>query len=121
MRLSIFKQVIEAVLNDFTAARRRREQLERYAYHDALTGLPNRYLLSDRLEQALAQARRHAHPFAVVFLDVDRFKCVNDSFGHHVGDEVLKHVGTRLTTVSPGNLGLIYPPGRELPIGTTTY
>lgn len=66
------------------------------AHHDALTGLPNRSLLLDRLDQALPQASRAGHQLAVMFLDLDRFKNVNDTLGHHVGDQLLKHVAERL-------------------------
>ena len=85
-----------AVLNDVTEARAERERLERKANHDALTGLPNRYLLGDRLSQMIAHAKRHGRSFAVAMIDVDGLKRVNDRFGHAVGDEVLKHVATRL-------------------------
>jgi len=66
------------------------------AHHDALTGLPNRSLLLDRLNQALTQAGRSDHRLAVMFLDLDRFKSVNDTLGHHIGDQLLKHVAMRL-------------------------
>src|SRR5271167_189665 len=69
---------------------------EYLASHDALTGMPNRRLLEDRLEQALARADRHHHKTAVLALDIDNFKDVNDTFGHRVGDLVLKSVATRV-------------------------
>ena len=69
------------------------------AHHDALTGLPNRSLLLDRFDQALAMAARGRHRLAVMFLDLDRFKNINDSLGHAVGDQLLKHVAERLRAV----------------------
>ena len=69
------------------------------AHHDGLTGLPNRTLLHDRLGQALAQAQRGRHRVAVMFLDLDRFKSINDTLGHAIGDELLKHVAERLKSV----------------------
>ncbi|HEY8856947.1 MAG TPA: EAL domain-containing protein [Rugosibacter sp.] len=69
------------------------------AHHDSLTGLPNRVLLHDRLEQVLASGQRNRHQAAVMFLDLDRFKKINDTLGHAIGDELLKHVAQRLTSV----------------------
>ena len=66
------------------------------ALHDALTGLPNRALFEDRLEHGLAQARRHGWTLAVLFLDLDDFKKVNDTYGHDVGDAVLQTIARRL-------------------------
>ena len=73
------------------------ERAEFLATRDALTGLPNRVLLHDRLEQGVVNATRHHTGFAFMFIDLDRFKTINDSLGHHVGDELLKGVATRLT------------------------
>ncbi len=67
------------------------EQLKELVYRDALTGLPNRRLFEDRLAIALAQAHRYRHRIAVVFVDLDRFKQVNDTLGHAVGDQLLAH------------------------------
>jgi two-component system, cell cycle response regulator len=70
--------------------------LEQRTLHDIATGLPNRNLFNDRLTHAIALAKRHTWTLAVMFLDLDRFKCINDAHGHAVGDEVLKGVATRL-------------------------
>jgi diguanylate cyclase (GGDEF)-like protein len=71
-------------------------QLRHLASHDSLTGLPNRLLLDDRISQAIAQANRQTHEFAVAVLDLDRFKLINDSLGHRAGDELLCEVAVRL-------------------------
>ncbi len=72
-------------------------QLERHlAYHDSLTSLPNRELFYDRLNNAVARAKRNGHKVAVLFLDLDDFKQINDSFGHDIGDQLLKSVAQRL-------------------------
>jgi diguanylate cyclase (GGDEF)-like protein/PAS domain S-box-containing protein len=72
------------------------EQIQSLAYIDSLTGLPNRFLFDDRLDTALALAERHRTPLAVLFVDLDRFKLVNDTLGHSVGDGVLRLVAARL-------------------------
>jgi diguanylate cyclase (GGDEF)-like protein len=88
---------LERVVTDRTrgleAANR---QLRHLASHDSLTGLPNRLLLEDRITQAIAQANRQAHGFAVAVVDLDRFKLINDSLGHRAGDELLCEVAVRL-------------------------
>ncbi len=80
------------------ALRESEEQLRHQAFHDALTGLPNRALMNDRLAIALAHAHRNLSRLAVMFLDVDRFKLINDSLGHSVGDELLRQVASRLAS-----------------------
>jgi two-component system cell cycle response regulator len=70
--------------------------LEQRVLHDSMTGLPNRDLFGDRLTHAIALAKRHAWTLAVMFLDLDRFKCINDTHGHAVGDGVLKEVAKRM-------------------------
>ena len=73
------------------------EQIQSLAYNDSLTGLPNRFLFDDRLDTALALAERNRTPLAVLFVDLDRFKLVNDTLGHSVGDGVLRLVASRLS------------------------
>ena len=75
------------------------QQLRHLATHDALTGLPNRVLLDDRLQQAIAHADRDVRSFALLVCDLDRFKLINDSLGHRAGDELLQEVARRLSTV----------------------
>ena len=83
--------------HDVTERKRTEEQLNYIATHDLLTGLPNRMLLMDRLKMATAQAKRNAQKLALMMLDLDNFKNVNDSLGHMVGDKLLKEISLRLT------------------------
>ncbi|MGQ0508973.1 MAG: diguanylate cyclase domain-containing protein [Betaproteobacteria bacterium] len=85
-----------AVFDDITVHKLSEARIQRVAHHDSLTGLPNRLLFNDRLQQALAQAKRNSRQFALLYLDLDRFKPVNDSFGHAIGDELLVNAGARL-------------------------
>jgi diguanylate cyclase (GGDEF)-like protein/PAS domain S-box-containing protein len=88
---------VVAIIHDVTDRKRAELQLERSAYHDSLTGLPNRALFINRLTQVMAQSQRQAgHAFAVLFLDLDRFKVINDSVGHLVGDLLLIAIARRL-------------------------
>lgn len=81
---------------DITQSKAHEARMERAALHDALTGLPNRLLLGDRLKQAIAGAERNGHVFALAYLDLNGFKQINDNHGHDAGDEVLKAVAARL-------------------------
>ena len=83
--------------SDISARKKAEALLERQAFYDGLTELPNRRLLLDRLEQALVRSQRHGHMGALLFLDLDQFKMINDSLGHPVGDALLKQVASRLT------------------------
>jgi diguanylate cyclase (GGDEF)-like protein/PAS domain S-box-containing protein len=91
-----------AVFYDVSERKEMELQLENLAHYDSLTGLPNRMLLHDRLEQAIATAERQRQHFALLFIDLDGFKPVNDEHGHGVGDAVLKLVGERLNMVIRG-------------------
>ncbi len=84
------------VFRDVTTARAMTQEMTHAAQHDFLTGLPNRGLLSDRITQAIALASRHQKQVAVLFLDLDGFKHINDSLGHPIGDRVLQSIATRL-------------------------
>jgi diguanylate cyclase (GGDEF)-like protein/PAS domain S-box-containing protein len=88
-----------AMFSDITALKENQQQLERIAHYDLLTGLPNRLLLGDRLKQAICQTRRRGMHLAVVFIDLDGFKKVNDQHGHAVGDKLLSVLSRRMTQV----------------------
>jgi diguanylate cyclase (GGDEF)-like protein/PAS domain S-box-containing protein len=85
------------VFSDITKLKESQEKLDHLAHHDPLTGLPNRLLFHDRLQHAMVRASRAGEQLAVMFIDLDRFKNVNDTLGHHVGDELLKQVAHSLS------------------------
>jgi diguanylate cyclase (GGDEF)-like protein/PAS domain S-box-containing protein len=93
---SDFLQAVAHILASATERDRYEEQMRHDGLHDALTGLPNRTLLLDRLRQALARARRDGSRVAVIFLDLDNLKVLNDSLGHQAGDQLLRAIGPRL-------------------------
>ncbi|HEX5862919.1 MAG TPA: diguanylate cyclase [Casimicrobiaceae bacterium] len=85
-----------SVVADITEHKKTQERILRVAHHDSLTGLPNRLLFNDRLNQAIGFAKRGAREFALLYLDLNKFKSVNDNLGHDVGDELLKSVTERI-------------------------
>jgi diguanylate cyclase (GGDEF)-like protein len=96
VQVETLENVVAARTEKLEAANR---QLRHLATHDALTGLPNRVLLDDRLAQAVAHANRDSQPFAALVVDLDRFKLINDSLGHRAGDAVLDEISRRLRSV----------------------
>ena len=84
------------VSRDITEVKQAQEKLDHLAHHDPLTALPNRLLFHDRLQHALLRAARSAEKLAILFIDLDRFKNVNDTLGHHIGDELLQQVAAQL-------------------------
>ena len=96
-QMDTLEQVVSARTEGLEAANK---QLRHLATHDALTGLPNRVLLDDRLAQAIAHSQRNGHLFALLMVDLDRFKLINDSLGHRAGDELLQETARRLTGVA---------------------
>jgi diguanylate cyclase (GGDEF)-like protein/PAS domain S-box-containing protein len=91
------KPAIIGTLLDVTKRRQAEQTIHHLAFHDPLTELPNRMLFTDRLQQAIARASRNEEKFALLFIDLDRFKAVNDSLGHLAGDAILKEAGSRLS------------------------
>jgi diguanylate cyclase (GGDEF)-like protein/PAS domain S-box-containing protein len=91
------------VFHDVSAARAMSQQMTHSAHHDVLTNLPNRTLLNDRITHTISLARRRNTPLAVLFLDLDRFKHINDSLGHAVGDQLLQSVSNRLLSAVRGS------------------
>ncbi|MDQ1920990.1 bifunctional diguanylate cyclase/phosphodiesterase [Massilia pseudoviolaceinigra] len=88
---------VVAIVRDITERKVAEERIRHMAHHDELTGLPNRSLIRDRLDQAILQAQRRGRCVAVAFIDLDGFKLVNDGLGHNAGDELLKVVGARMS------------------------
>ena len=109
-KLSVVNQALEDEVserhlleNQLAAIREQQEEALHIALHDPLTGLPNRVLFIDRLEHGLVQATRHGWTLAVMFMDLDEFKTINDSYGHDVGDAVLRIVAERLKENTRGD------------------
>lgn len=100
------------VLRDITESRALSSRMTYLAHHDVLTGLPNRLQLNERLGQAITHATNHGNGIAVLFLDLDLFKHVNDALGHHTGDELLQQVARRIQR-NIGNLGTVYRTGGD--------
>ncbi|MGB3683651.1 MAG: PAS domain S-box protein [Rubrobacteraceae bacterium] len=92
------REAVCTIVRDITERKALEKRLEHQAFHDPLTGLPNRRLFMDRIQQVLARVDRHGEPIAVLFLDLDNFKVINDSLGHAVGDRLLAKVAHRLKT-----------------------
>lgn len=90
------KPSVQVVMRDITERKKANERLNYLAQYDSLTGLPNRSLFQDRLEHTLAQAKRSGQSAAMLFIDLDRFKIVNDTLGHAIGDKLLQQVAARL-------------------------
>ncbi len=89
--------------HELAAAREQEEAARHACFHDILTGLPNRALFNDRLDHGFAQAKRHGWSLAVMFLDLDKFKSINDTYGHDIGDVVLRMVAQRLRGITRGD------------------
>ena len=96
--LTLVDDMIHATVVDISDRKRAEEQIEFHAYHDVLTNLPNRKLFTDRLRQSLTRAKRSGRAVAVMFIDVDHFKTINDTLGHTAGDELLLEMSRRLRT-----------------------
>ncbi len=90
---------IYIIAKDITKKKQSEEMIHYLAYHDTLTGLPNRRLFNERLQHELEKAKRYQQPLAVMFIDLDRFKYINDSLGHTMGDFLLKEVANRLKRI----------------------
>jgi len=91
------RKVFFSVIRDISGRRTAEQRIAQLAHFDVLTNLPNRTLFYDRLDQAVARARRYGQKFGILYLDLDGFKRINDEYGHHAGDCLLKEVAERLT------------------------
>lgn len=102
VNLALTQEIAErgALEIELSKSRTEEERARYLAFHDLLTGLPNRALFDDRLNTVMAQALRHQRRFALLFVDLDGFKMINDSHGHAVGDQILRAVAERLGTVT---------------------
>jgi diguanylate cyclase len=110
LRLAAVNRVLEDEVRDrnlldhrFAAALEQEEAARHASFHDPLTGLPNRALFNDRLELGFAQARRHGWTLAVMFMDLDDFKIINDTYGHDIGDRVILSIARRLKDNTRGD------------------
>jgi diguanylate cyclase (GGDEF)-like protein/PAS domain S-box-containing protein len=92
-------RIILLAIEDITTRKEMEEKIKRLAYHDSLTGLPNRMLLSDRLNMAKILSDRNRKKLALMMLDIDKFKEINDTLGHHIGDLLLQVVAEKLTGI----------------------
>lgn len=100
----IFLPILRQRVKNIMSARSAHRHIEHIAYHDRLTGLPNRIMFDDKIERAIKSSSRDGHKVAVMFMDLDRFKMVNDSLGHHAGDDLLKQAAKRMEGVlRPGD------------------
>ncbi|MDD4879997.1 MAG: diguanylate cyclase [Gallionellaceae bacterium] len=114
--LDIKGGLLIAFIRDISERKQTEQQIRQLAYYDTLTNLPNRRLLLDRFDHALVQARRFQRSLAVMFLDLDRFKQVNDTLGHEAGDELLKQVAKRLLACVRAGDTVARPGGDEFVI-----
>lgn len=92
-----FDDRVQVTVQDLSGAQQNDQALVQMAYYDQLTGLPNRYLLSDRLHWAISDASRHHEQMAILAIDLDHFKRINDMFGHQAGDQLLQEISRRMT------------------------
>jgi diguanylate cyclase (GGDEF)-like protein/PAS domain S-box-containing protein len=93
------ERIILLAIEDITTRKEMEQEIKRIAYHDSLTGLPNRILLIDRLNMAISQTNRNRKKVALMMLDLDKFKEINDTLGHHIGDLLLQAVAEKLTGI----------------------